>query len=74
MSEALATGVAHRSLTRLGRLAAPFAGLVLVLAIFGAMEPEIFFSFKNGQTIAVQTIVVGARRDRHVLRHHQWRH
>jgi ribose/xylose/arabinose/galactoside ABC-type transport system permease subunit len=59
MSEALATGVAHRSLTRLGRLAAPFAGLVLVLAIFGAMEPEIFFSFKNGQTIAVQTIVVG---------------
>ena len=44
---------------RLGRLAAPFAGLFLVLAIFGAMEPSIFFSVKNGQTIAVQTVVVG---------------
>ena len=47
------------SFSRLGRLAAPFAGLFLVLAIFGAMEPNIFFSFKNGQTIAVQTVVVG---------------
>ena len=46
-------------LRRLGRLAAPFIGLVIVVAVFTAMEPEAFLSIRNGRTIAIQTVVVG---------------
>ena len=46
-------------LRRVGRLAAPFIGLFLVLAIFTAIEPGSFPTVRNGQTIAVQTVVVG---------------
>ena len=46
-------------LRRLGRLAAPFIGLFLVLGIFTAIEPGSFPTVRNGQTIAVQTVVVG---------------
>ncbi|MDA0294856.1 MAG: ABC transporter permease [Planctomycetota bacterium] len=46
-------------LRRLGRLAAPFIGLFLVLGIFTVIEPGSFPSVRNGQTIAVQTVVVG---------------
>ena len=46
-------------LRRVGRLAAPFIGLFLVLVIFTAIEPGSFPTVRNGQTIAVQTVVVG---------------
>lgn len=46
------------SLARLGRLVAPFSGLVLVLVIFASMESS-FLTVSNGRTIAVQTVVVG---------------
>ncbi|MHC4793352.1 MAG: ABC transporter permease, partial [Planctomycetota bacterium] len=44
---------------RVGRLAAPFIGLFLVIAIFTSIEPQAFASVRNAQTIAVQTVVVG---------------
>ena len=44
---------------RVGRLAAPFIGLFLVIGIFTAVEPQAFASVRNAQTIAVQTVVVG---------------
>lgn len=53
------TGTTQSSLARFGRLIAPFSGLVLVLVIFAAIEPDSFLSVSNGRTIAVQTVVVG---------------
>ena len=47
------------ALARLGRLVAPFSGLVLVIAIFSVLEPSSFLSISNGRTIAVQTVIVG---------------
>ena len=44
---------------RVGRLAAPFIGLFLVIGIFTVIEPQAFASVRNAQTIAVQTVVVG---------------
>ena len=46
-------------LTRLGRLIAPFSGLMLVLLIFSILEPSSFLSVSNFRTIAVHTVVVG---------------
>ncbi len=46
-------------IARIGRVAAPFVGLLLVLIVFTAMEPEAFLSLRNGRTIAIQTVVVG---------------
>ena len=46
-------------LARVGRLAAPFVGLMIVLVVFTAIEPEAFLSLRNGRTIAIQTVVVG---------------
>ena len=52
------TATTGLSLSRLGRLVAPFSGLVLVLVIFASMESS-FLTVSNGRTIAVQTVVVG---------------
>lgn len=46
-------------LTRFGRLMAPFLGLMVVIGVFTVIEPEAFLSIRNGQTIAIQTVVVG---------------
>ena len=46
-------------LTRFGRLMAPFLGLLVVIGVFTALEPDAFLSIRNGQTIAIQTVVVG---------------
>ena len=46
-------------LVRAGRLAAPFIGLIVVIAVFTALEPEAFLSVRNGRTIAIQTVIVG---------------
>lgn len=37
----------------------PFVGLVLVLALFSALEPDAFLSSYNAKTIATQTVIVG---------------
>jgi len=37
----------------------PFLGLVLVLALFGALEPERFLTASNLRTVATQTVIVG---------------
>src|SRR5687768_6090240 len=36
----------------------PFLGLVLVIALFGALEPERFLSFYNLKTVANQSVIV----------------
>ena len=46
-------------LARFGRLMAPFLGLLVVIGVFTALEPDAFLSIRNGQTIAIQTVVVG---------------
>ena len=46
-------------IVRFGRLAAPFVGLLVVLGVFTVLEPGAFLSVRNGQTIAIQTVVVG---------------
>lgn len=46
-------------LVRAGRLAAPFLGLIVVLVVFTALEPDAFLSVRNGRTIAIQTVIVG---------------
>ena len=46
-------------IARFGRLMAPFLGLLVVIGVFTALEPEAFLSIRNGQTIAIQTVVVG---------------
>ncbi|MCP4833227.1 MAG: ABC transporter permease [Phycisphaera sp.] len=46
-------------IVRIGRLAAPFLGLLVVVGVFTAIEPDAFLSIRNGQTIAIQTVVVG---------------
>ena len=46
-------------LARFGRLMAPFLGLLVVVGVFTALEPDAFLSVRNGQTIAIQTVVVG---------------
>lgn len=45
--------------TRLLDLVGPFAGLILVVALFAALEPGTFLSVYNLQTIAAQTVIVG---------------
>ena len=45
--------------TRLKELLGPFAGLLMVGALFAALEPDTFLSAYNFQTIAAQTVIVG---------------
>ena len=67
MSEAATTGMTagdtghdrEHWAKRLARLAAPFIGLLIVVGVFTAMEPEALLSIRNGRTIAIQTVVVG---------------
>ena len=63
MSEAPAVTTASLGrdswLVRAGRLAAPFLGLIVVLVVFTALEPDAFLSVRNGRTIAIQTVIVG---------------
>ena len=41
------------------RLLRPFAGLAVVVALFTALEPEVFLSAYNLKTVATQTVIVG---------------
>jgi ribose transport system permease protein len=43
---------------RLAQLLGPFVGLVLVVAIFAALEPDRFLSAYNLKTVATQTVIV----------------
>ena len=40
-------------------LVGPFLGLIVVVALFGAVAPEGFLSVFNAKTIATQTVIVG---------------
>ena len=51
--------MADTARTRLLDLVGPFAGLILVVALFAALEPGTFLSVYNLQTIAAQTVIVG---------------
>ena len=51
--------MADTARTRLLDLFGPFAGLILVVALFAALEPGTFLSVYNLQTIAAQTVIVG---------------
>jgi ribose transport system permease protein len=51
--------MADTARTRLLDLVGPFAGLILVVALFTALEPGTFLSVYNLQTIAAQTVIVG---------------
>ena len=44
---------------RLANLIGPFVGLVLVIGLFGALEPDSFLSLYNFKTVATQTVIVG---------------
>jgi ribose transport system permease protein len=43
---------------RIAQLVGPFVGLLLVIAIFSAIEPERFLSAYNLKTVAAQTVIV----------------
>jgi ribose transport system permease protein len=45
--------------SRLAELLGPFVGLVVISALFAALQPETFLSVYNFQTIAAQTVIVG---------------
>jgi ribose transport system permease protein len=44
---------------RLLALGGPFAGLLVVIGLFGLLEPDSFLTVYNFQTIAAQTVIVG---------------
>lgn len=48
-----------KRVNRLFSLLAPFAGLILVIGLFGFLEPESFLSEYNFKTVATQTVIVG---------------
>jgi ribose transport system permease protein len=48
----------ERRKLRLAQIVGPFAGLLVVVAIFGALEPERFLSAYNLKTVATQTVIV----------------
>jgi ribose/xylose/arabinose/galactoside ABC-type transport system permease subunit len=51
--------MADTARARLLDVIGPFAGLIVVAALFAALEPATFLSVYNLQTIAAQTVIVG---------------
>jgi len=49
----------ERGRSKLGQLIGPFIGLIAVVVLFTALEPDAFPTVYNFQTIAAQTVIVG---------------